>query len=116
MTTGNEAGRNPGKGATQKTTDAKHTGNSADHQRARLLQALEERPMTTLDIRRDLDILGVAPRVFELRHKHGKHITTTWADEPTDGGRLHRVARYTLHPVRDLFSDLSEPADAQPTH
>lgn len=112
MTTENEKGRNSGKSATRKTTDAKHTGNSVDAQRARLLAALEERPMTTLEIRRELDILGPAPRILELR-RQGQNILTTWADQPTDSGRLHRVAQYSLHPARDLFS---EPADAQSTH
>jgi len=55
--------------------------------------------MTTLEIRRDLDILGVGPRIFDLRHKHGMSIVTSWIDELTsDGGMLHRVARYVLMP------------------
>jgi Helix-turn-helix domain len=104
----NGKGRDSGKSATRKTTNPKHTGNSVDAQRARLLAALHERPMTTLEIRRDLDILGPAPRVLELR-RQGKNITTVRVDRPTDGGRLHRVAMYVFVPAeRDLFS---EPAD-----
>lgn len=95
----------PAKSAASKTADRKCRGNSVDDQRARLLEALEARPLTTIDIRRDLDIMMPAARVFELRHA-GKNIVTTWADQPTDGsGRTHRVALYALLPASqmDLF-------------
>lgn len=70
-------------------------GNSANAQRQRLVAALKHRPMSTIEIRRELDILGVAPRVFELRSK-GFEILTHWRQEPTECGKLHRVALYVL--------------------
>jgi hypothetical protein len=42
-----------------------------------------------------LDILGVAPRILELR-RAGYKILTHWRDEPTDCGKLHTVAFYVL--------------------
>jgi hypothetical protein len=70
--------------------------NGSAAQRARLLAALREGPVTTLRARRELDILGVAPRIFELRHRDGHDIALIWTDEATECGRLHRVARYVL--------------------
>lgn len=70
-------------------------GNSASAQRKRLLEALRIKPMSTIEIRRKLDILGVAPRILELRRK-GNSILTQWHVEPTECGRLHRVALYVL--------------------
>jgi len=34
--------------------------------------------------------------VKELRHNEGHQILTAWSYEPTDCGKLHRVARYVL--------------------
>jgi len=85
-------------GANQRATQTKqveHTGNSTSAQRQRLLAALRIRPMNTLEIRAELDILGVAPRVFELR-KRGHKILTHWRYVPTDCGKMHRVALYVL--------------------
>lgn len=74
---------------------AKHTGNSANAQRQRLLEALRNQPMNTVQIRRELDILGVAPRVFELK-KAGHEIVTHREYVPTDCGKLHYVGLYQL--------------------
>ncbi|MFM0569135.1 helix-turn-helix domain-containing protein [Paraburkholderia caledonica] len=84
--------------AQTKANPTKFTGNSADDQRARLLEALETGPLTTIEIRRDLDIMMPAARVWELRHRLGKNIAMVWTDRPTDGGRMHRVALYYLPP------------------
>jgi hypothetical protein len=81
------------------TTGSKHSGNSIEAQRARLLEALECGPLTTIEIRRDLDIMMPAARVWDLRHRSGKNISMAWTDRPTDGGRMHRVALYSLHPA-----------------
>ncbi|MEI7670315.1 MAG: helix-turn-helix domain-containing protein [Pseudomonadota bacterium] len=71
------------------------SNNSTEAQRKKLLIALMQRPMTTIEIRRDLDILGVAPRILELR-RNGYNILTFWKQEPTESGKLHRVALYAL--------------------
>ncbi|MFM0334762.1 helix-turn-helix domain-containing protein [Paraburkholderia strydomiana] len=97
MTANKKAAPHGEDAAEVKAKPTKFTGNSADDQRARLLEALQAGPLTTLEIRSRLDILAPAPRVFELRHM-GKNIVTTWTEQPTDGGRMHRVASYALHP------------------
>lgn len=85
-------------GGNQRATQTKqieHTGNSAQAQRERLLKALHIRSMNTLEIRTELDILGVAPRIFELR-KRGHKILTHWRYVPTDCGIIHRIGLYQL--------------------
>lgn len=67
-------------------------------QRLRLLKRLQEKSCTTIEARHELDILGVAPRIFELRHNHGYNIQTFWTTAPNPGGRNHRVAQYVLLP------------------
>lgn len=67
-------------------------------QRARLLVWLRERPISTVEARKYLDILAPAPRIYELRHDENFNILTHWCDEATDQGVTHRVARYVLHP------------------
>lgn len=69
--------------------------NSAEAQRQRILDALRHGPLTTLRARQALDVMHPAARVMELRIA-GHQVITTWALEPTDCGRLHRVARYVL--------------------
>lgn len=70
--------------------------NSAHSQRMRLLAAFEVRDsVTTIEARRDLDILMPAARVFELRAR-GFDIETIWTHDLTECGRKHRVARYVL--------------------
>ena len=69
--------------------------NSAAAQRNRLLDALRMAPVTTLEARRDLDILMPAARVFELREQ-GHDIATVWVWQETEQGRPHHVAKYVL--------------------
>lgn len=77
-------------------TQADHNDNSAHSQRMRLLAAFEaRRSVTTIEARRDLDILMPAARVFELRAR-GFEIETIWTNALTECGRRHRVARYVL--------------------
>jgi len=77
-------------------THSDHKDNSAHSQRSRLLEAFETRSsITTIEARRDLDILMPAPRVFELRAR-GYDIETIWTHDQTECGRKHRVARYVL--------------------
>ncbi|MDE2254177.1 MAG: hypothetical protein KGL42_07940 [Betaproteobacteria bacterium] len=69
--------------------------NTSSARRARLLAALRRGPITTIRARAELDVLGVAQRTLELR-KAGHQIATLWKHEPTESGRLHRVALYAL--------------------
>lgn len=69
---------------------------STESQRMRLLEWLKKRPITTLEARHKLDILGVGPRIYELRHWFGKNIQTNWITDNNPGGGRHRVAVYTL--------------------
>lgn len=95
MTTRNEKGRNSGKSATQKTTSCNRKSTSAEAQRARLLAALKRGPVDTVHAYRQLDILHVPRRVFELR-KAGHFITTSWLWRTTEQGIQHRVGVYQL--------------------
>lgn len=71
--------------------------NSAEAQRFRLMAWLNDKSsITTIEARRELDILMPAARVHELRHTYGKNITTIWTHQPTACGKIHRVARYVL--------------------
>ncbi len=83
--------------AERNTSKSNHSGNSAKAQRERLLKALHERPMTTIEIRRDLDILMPATRVFELK-RLGERISTFRKRESTESGKAHLVALYVLQP------------------
>ncbi|MGE5470291.1 MAG: helix-turn-helix domain-containing protein [Bacteroidota bacterium] len=69
---------------------------SAAAQRARLLDALRCSPVTTIEARRNLDILMPAACVHELKHKHGHNIQTIRIRQQTDSGKLHSVAQYVL--------------------
>jgi hypothetical protein len=71
--------------------------NTAEHQRARLLEAMKlwGGGVTTLEAMRFLDIVDPRPRVVELR-KEGYLINTSWARQPSECGRLHTVGLYSL--------------------
>lgn len=60
---------------------------SAAAQRSRFLDALLCGPITTLDARRNLDILMPAARVRELRLE-GYRIVTVRTHQETDSGKL----------------------------
>ena len=77
-------------------THGDHNDNSTHTQRLHLLAAFEKQhSLTTIEARRDLDILMPAARVFELRAR-GFEIATIWTDDLTECGRRHRVARYVM--------------------
>jgi len=63
-------------------------------QRARILQYLRHKPLSTLQARKELDILSPAPRIFELRAQ-GFNIITEKVTEDS-GKAKHRVALYVL--------------------
>lgn len=82
-----------------KTNKHKFTDNSAAAQRAKLLDRLLVGPLTTLEARRPpLDVLHPAARIHELRHGAGYNILMTWIKQPTEAGRVHRVALYSMQP------------------
>lgn len=78
-----------------KTIAADLPGNDVETQRERILTALQEGPVSTVEARRWLDVMHPAMRVLELRNS-GLSIDTVWSIEPTECGRLHRMARYVL--------------------
>lgn len=93
-------GTTKNKGAPRNGTPSKAPrgdSNSAFAQRQRLLKRLRVGPLTTLDARRDLDVLHPAARVMELRQS-GLQIETVWTHDLNGEGRPHRVALYILRP------------------
>lgn len=77
-------------------TQANHNDNSAHSQRLLLIGWLQLHGIiTTIEARRDLDILHPAARVQELR-EIGHDIATNWTQGETECGRKHRIARYVL--------------------
>lgn len=79
----------------QSESKASTGDNSAAAQRRKALDLLRTGPKSTLQLRRDADILSPAARILELKRR-GFEIVTHWAHEATDCGKLHRVARYVL--------------------
>lgn len=77
--------------------------NSAHEQRARILDRLRKGSVSTLEARRDLDILHPAARVMELRNA-GYQIDRVTVAEQSDCGQTHKVARYVLVPTGDGVS------------
>lgn len=69
--------------------------NSAASQRRRLHDYMREQPITTIEARRDLDILAPAARIKELRDR-GFLIHKQMVDQETQCGRKHKVAKYFL--------------------
>ena len=72
-------------------------GNSSEAQRRRLLDRLRVGPISTLDARRELDILMPAARILELRDC-GYRIDMTRINQHTDCDERHSVALYALQP------------------
>ena len=70
-------------------------GNGAAAQRLWAIDLLRAGPKSTLQLRRDGDILAPAARILELKRR-GFDILTHWVQEATDCGKLHRVALYVL--------------------
>ena len=69
--------------------------NGTAAQRLRTIDLLRTGPKSTIQLRRDGDILMPAARIFELKRR-GFDILTHWVQEATDCGKLHRVALYVL--------------------
>ena len=68
---------------------------SASAQRRRVLDALRSGPKSTIQLRRDWDILSPAARVLELKRR-GSDIFTQRVHHATECGKLHCVALYVL--------------------
>lgn len=76
--------------------DSHYADVSAEAQRKRLIDALRCGPVTTIEARRNLDILMPAARVHELKHRHGFDIQTIRVRQETECGKLHSIAKYVL--------------------
>ena len=70
-------------------------GNGAAAQRLRAIDLLRTGPKSTIQLRRDGDILMPAARILELKRR-GFDILTNWVHEATECGKVHRVALYVL--------------------
>ena len=77
---------------------SQYTGNSSATQRDCIMAALAVTSLTTVEAVRWLDIVRPGARISELRNDFGEPIVTTWCDELTEAGEIHRVARYVLEP------------------
>lgn len=86
----------PDKKAALQSLCSKFIGTATETQRALMREALETLPtVSTVEARRDLDILHPAGRIMELR-RSGVEIVTTWIDEVTSAGVRHRIGLYSL--------------------
>ena len=82
--------------AASNNPDSHYADLSAEAQRKRLIDALRCGPITTIEARRNLDILMPAARIHELKHEHGYDIQTFRIRQETDSGKLHSIAKYVL--------------------
>lgn len=77
----------------------KTNDNTSHAQRKRLRDWLFTKgKISTVEARHQLDILGVAPRVYELRHNENLNIQTHWIYAKNPGGSQHKIANYVLQP------------------
>lgn len=77
-------------------SNMKNNGYSTDtaSQRKRILDWLQSSPLTTLQARKELDVMHPAARVQELRAR-GYNIVLNWVVEYT-GKAKHRIGQYVL--------------------
>ncbi len=77
-------------------TDMKNNEYSTDtaNQRKRILDWLQSSPLTTLQARKELDIMHPAARVQELRER-GHNFVLNWVIE-FSGKSKHRIGQYVL--------------------
>ncbi len=68
---------------------------STEAQRSRLQERLRAGPVTTLEARRELEVLAPAARIWELRAL-GHVIDTVRVSQATETGIKHNVAMYVL--------------------
>jgi Helix-turn-helix domain len=67
---------------------------NAAHQRQRILEWLQQKPLTTYEARQELDVFHPSARVQELKEQ-GHNIHTHWTTVETPFGK-HRIAKYVL--------------------
>lgn len=74
--------------------------NSTAAQRQRVAEALRKSRggCTTIELRRDYDVMMPAARIHELRWVYCLNIQTLWDLDTSESGNRHRVARYVLQP------------------
>ena len=95
----NEKKAAPDKETALKALRDEFKGNDIDTQRQRLREAFRRfLALSTLEIRRWLDILHPAGRVRELRHE-GMEIITLRRDQETEAGVKHWVGLYVYRPA-----------------
>ena len=81
-------------------THSDHNDNSAHTQRLLMLAAFEKQhSLTTIEARRELDIMMPAARAFELRAM-GYDIATVWTLGATEDEGKHRIAQYVFRKPR----------------
>lgn len=74
-----------------------HQGNAATTQAQRLLTALKTvGTLSTIEIRKHLDILAPAARIFDLRYRQNQNIALSWDSTETEAGVKHKIGRYSL--------------------
>lgn len=82
------------------------SGNSGQHQRDRLLMALQRYSVTTYEAREYLDIYYPPARVIELRAL-GYNITTYRQTVFTDNGGKHNVGLYVLESMGNQLQPIN---------
>lgn len=87
--------KTPHKSAGHKQSELQDISTAVQQQR--LLAALQEGPITTVQAREQYDVMHPAGRIKELRSR-GFNILTCWRIVETIPGVKHRVARYVLVP------------------
>jgi len=80
--------------ANPKLSETKSTDTAL--QRQRILERLRESPATTIELRRELDVMMPAARIFELRHDYGYEIDKAMVVDETKPDHTHTVALYSL--------------------
>lgn len=84
-----------GQGSGEKTIKQSEA-NSLPAQRQRILVYRHiNGSITTIEARRELDVIHPAGRILDLR-KTGETIDTVWVEDITERGKAHRVAKYVL--------------------
>lgn len=79
-----------------KTKSSKKLQTTAASQRQRIIKRLKSGPATTIQLRKEEDILMPAARIYDLRHGFGLNIQMYWVNQATDVGVMHRVGKYVL--------------------
>lgn len=72
---------------------------SNETQRQKLLERLRVKPISTIEARQEMGLLGIQARVYELRHWYNLNIKTFWiVVDNTVSNTRHKIALYALLP------------------